>query len=85
MSASMQGAYRRMPFTRKRLAIDARVLGTGQHMAAVAMGVAFDDECSAHCGSFHPGTCAMKGFLPRCSVLACLLAASGGLTITMPA
>ncbi|ACD60750.1 hypothetical protein PXO_02462 [Xanthomonas oryzae pv. oryzae PXO99A] len=37
-----------MPFARKRLAIDACVLGTGQHMAAVAVGVAFDDECSAH-------------------------------------
>ncbi len=67
------------------LAIDAGVFGTGQHMAAVAVGVAFDDECSAHWGSFHPGTWAMKGFLPRCLVLMPLLAASGGLTITMPA
>ncbi len=82
---SMQGAYRWMPFARKRLAIDAGVFGTGQHMAAVAVGVAFDDECSAHWGSFHPGTWAMKGFLPRCLVLMPLLAASGGLTITMPA
>lgn len=45
---SMQGAYRWMPFARKRLAIDACVLGAGQHMAAVAVGVAFDDECAAH-------------------------------------
>ncbi|OLK43438.1 hypothetical protein IXO620_15525 [Xanthomonas oryzae pv. oryzae] len=48
VSASMQGASRWMPFARKCLAIDACVLGTGQHMAAVAVGVAFDDECSAH-------------------------------------
>ncbi|MGS0516389.1 hypothetical protein ACQR5T_20735 [Xanthomonas oryzae pv. oryzicola] len=44
----MQGAYRWMPFARKCLAIDACVFGTGQHMAAVAVSVAFNDECSAH-------------------------------------
>jgi hypothetical protein len=37
-----------MPFTRKRLTIDARVFGTDQHMAAVAVGVAFNDACTAH-------------------------------------
>jgi len=30
------------------LAINACVFGTGRHMAAVAVGVAFDDECAAH-------------------------------------
>ncbi|AKO05963.1 hypothetical protein ACU16_19540 [Xanthomonas oryzae pv. oryzicola] len=48
VSASMQGAYRWMPFARKCLAIDACVFGAGQHMAAVAVDVAFNDECAAH-------------------------------------
>ncbi len=48
VSAPMQRTRCRMPFARKRLAIDARVLGTGQHMAAMAVGVAFNNECTAH-------------------------------------